>query len=187
MQNKNDGYYIGKVLDGDTLAFTVLVEKYKTLAYNISLRIVKSSEDAEEITQDSFVKAYRSIRSFKGDSKFSTWLYRIVYNSSITHLRKNQREVPVDSGREFYNYQGVIDDEGSHDDKLLAALKKAVDSLPVQEQMMITLFYYDNKSIEEIAKITAISESNVKVRLFRTRKKLYESICLNMKNEVPVM
>lgn len=186
MQNKNDGYYIGKVMEGETAAFAILVERYKTLAYNISLRIVKRPEDAEEITQDAFVKAYGSLHSFKGDSRFSTWLYRIVYNSSITHLRKKRREVPVDSeSREMHVNTDLLDDDGSQNDEFLAAaLKLAVDSLPETEQTMITLYYYDNSSVEDIAKIMSLSVSNVKVKLFRTRKKLHDHIRLIMNNEV---
>ncbi len=188
MQNKSDEYYISKVLAGETAAFAVLVDRYKTLAYNISLRIVKQPEDAEEITQDSFIKAYRSLRGFKGTSKFSTWLYRIVYNSSITHIRKKQREMPVDSeSREMKNHSGLIDDDGSQNDEFLAsALKKAVDSLPADEQTMITLYYYENSRIEEIAKVMALSVSNVKVRLYRTRKKLHDQILFFTNNEIAV-
>jgi RNA polymerase sigma factor (sigma-70 family) len=186
MQKESDRYYIAKVLAGETAAFTGLVDRYKTLAYNISLRIVKQPEDAQEITQDSFIKAYRSLRSFKGDSKFSTWLYRIVYNSSITHIRKKQREAPVDS-REMMNHSGLIDDDGSQNDEFLAsALKKAVDSLPADEKTMITLYYYENSRIEDIARVMALSVSNVKVRLFRTRKKLHDQILFFKNNEIAV-
>lgn len=187
MQNKDDAYYIEKVLGGETEAFAVLVDRHKTLAYNISIGIVKKPEDAEEITQDAFVKAYRSLKNFKGDSKFSTWLYRIVYNSSISHLRKKQRELPTDTeSREMMKSSGLIDDDGSQNDEILAAaLNKAVDALPSGEKTMISLYYYEDSSVEEIAKIMALSVSNVKVRLFRTRKKLHEQIRLIMNDEVP--
>jgi RNA polymerase sigma factor (sigma-70 family) len=188
MAEKNDSYYIEKVLGGDTGAFAVLVDRYKTLAYNISLGIVKLPEDAEEITQDSFLKAYRSLRSFKGDSKFSTWLYRIVYNSSITHLRKRQREVPVDAeSHKMLKHAGQPDDEGSHQDEMLAsALKKAIDQLPATEKTMINLYYFDNSSMEDIARITNLSLSNVKVKLFRARKKLHDLIRSIMNNGILV-
>jgi RNA polymerase sigma factor (sigma-70 family) len=188
MINKDDRYYIERVLSGETDAFSVLVDKYKTLAYNISLRIVKRPEDAEEVTQDAFVKAYRSLGGFKGDSRFSTWLYRIVYNSSITLMRKRQHEIQADREMEWNKISSIADDDGSNQDELIAgALKKSLASLPADEQLIITLYYYDNSSIEDIAKIMAISVSNVKIRLFRTRKKLYESIRLNMNDRVPVI
>jgi RNA polymerase sigma factor (sigma-70 family) len=188
MAEKNDSYYIEKVLGGETGAFAVLVDRYKTLAYNISLGIVKLPEDAEEITQDSFLKAYRSLRSFKGDSKFSTWLYRIVYNSSITHLRKKRREVPADAeSHKMPRHADQPDDDSSRQDELLAsALRKAIDQLPAIERTMINLHYYDNSSIEEIARITNLSLSNVKVRLFRARKKLHDHIRSIMNNGILV-
>lgn len=183
MQNKNDGYYIGKVLTGETAAYSFLVDKYKTMAYNISLRILKRPEDAEEVTQDSFVKAYRALGTFKGEAGFSTWFYRIVYNTSISRLRKKQREM-VSENVEITGNVVLIDDDSSQiDESLTASLKKAVDTLPVSEQAMITLYYYDNRSIEDISKILSLSASNVKVRLFRTRKKLYDQVRLSMDNE----
>lgn len=179
-------YYIGKVLNGETSAFAVLVDRHKDLAYNLSYKIVRNAEDAEEITQDAFVKAYRSLARFKGDARFSTWLYRIVYNGSISHLRKKQREVPVDrESLEMIRYTGPADEYGTQDEELLAvALKKAVDSLPLQEKTMVSLYYYQNNSIEDIAQVMSLTESNVKVRLFRTRKRLFEYIRSLMKNEI---
>jgi RNA polymerase sigma factor (sigma-70 family) len=183
MQNNNDGYYIGKVLAGETAAYSFLVDKYKTMAYNISLRILKRPEDAEEVTQDSFVKAYRALRNFKGKAGFSTWLYRIVYNTSISRLRNKQREMAVEN-TEIRNDTVLIDDDSSQiDESLTASLKKAVDMLPESEQAMITLYYYDNRSIEDIAKVLSLSPSNVKVRLHRTRKKLYDKVKHSMDNE----
>lgn len=178
MQNTDDRHYIERVLDGEPDAYAFLVEKYKTMAYNISLKIVKQQEDAEEITQDSFVRAYKSLRSFKGDAKFSTWLYRIVYNASVSHTRKTKREMPVDEqSREFLKHPDMVEGgETETDESLSAALKKAVDSLPSPEQTMINLYYYENSNVEDIARIMSLSASNVKVKLFRIRKKLYDHI-----------
>lgn len=178
MQNNEDRHYIERVLDGEPDAYAFLVEKYKTMAYNISLKIVKRQEDAEEITQDSFFRAYKSLRSFKGDAKFSTWLYRIVYNASVSHTRKKKREMPVDEqSRDFLKHPDMVEEgEGETDESLSAALKKAVDSLPSTEQTMINLYYYENSNIEDIARIMSLSASNVKVKLFRIRKKLYDHI-----------
>ncbi|MFW5835392.1 MAG: RNA polymerase sigma factor [bacterium] len=178
MHDNEDRHYIERVLDGEPDAYAFLVEKYKTMAYNISLKIVKRQEDAEEITQDSFFRAYKSLRSFKGDAKFSTWLYRIVYNASVSHTRKKKREMPVDEqSRDFLKHPDMVEDgEGETDESLSAALKKAVDSLPSPEQTMINLYYYENSNIEDIARIMSLSASNVKVKLFRIRKKLYDHI-----------
>jgi RNA polymerase sigma factor (sigma-70 family) len=183
MGMKDDWYYINKVLSGEPDAFAPLVEKYKTMAYNIALKIVRLPEDAEEITQDSFVKAYRALKGFKGDARFSTWLYRIVYNSSVSHTRGKRHMVFSENGeREMLRIPET--DDGSYDDEFKsAALKKAVDSLPVAEQTMITLYYYEESSIDDIAEIMDISVANVKVRLFRARKKLNDIMQDYIRNE----
>jgi RNA polymerase sigma factor (sigma-70 family) len=184
MENKDDWYYIRKVLDGDPNSFAPLVEKYKTMAYNISLKLVRHPEEAEEITQDSFIKAYRSLRGFKGDARFSTWLYRIVYNTSISHLRKNQRIVRPDNGeRELLNLPDM-GQESQNDEFMAAALKKAVDELPELERTMIILYYYEESGIDDIASVTGLTISNVKVRLFRARKKLHDQIQQLIKREL---
>lgn len=184
MENKDDWYYIRKVLDGDPDAFAPLVEKYKTMAYNISLKIVRHPEDAEEITQDSFIKAYRSLRGFKGDARFSTWLYRIVYNSSVSHLRKKQRTIKPDNGdREVVNLPDT-DHDSQNEEFMASALKRAVDELPELERTMIMLYYYEESGIDDIASVTGLSVSNVKVRLFRVRKKLHDQMQQLMKREL---
>ena len=86
--HQQDKIYIRKVLEGDRNAFAYLVDKYKAMVYSVAIRLVKDKEEAEEISQDSFVKAYQSLSSFKGKAKFSSWLYRIVYNTAITKLRQ---------------------------------------------------------------------------------------------------
>ena len=178
MQNKDDWYYIEKVIKGESASYAPLVDRYKEMAYNISLRIVRRPEDAEEITQDAFVKAYRSLKGFKGDAKFSTWLYRIVYNSSVSHIRRKQRLGIADSKSiDRLRIEDTAEESDQQNDELMvSALKKATDSLPAEEQTLITLYYYDDKSIDEIAGIMNLSVSNVKVKLFRTRKKLHDLI-----------
>lgn len=186
MQDKDDRYYIKKVLDGESSAFAYLVDRYKHMAYNISLRIVRQSEDAEDVTQDSFVKAYRFLKGFKGDSKFSTWLYRIVYNTSVSHMRKKQSDFTTEKTDghilEYADFSGSI--ESNDDEIIVAALKRAMDDLTVEEQTMVALYYYDKNSIDDIAGIMSLSVSNVKVKLFRARKKLKDLIPQFMKNTV---
>ncbi len=186
MQNKDDWYFIEKVLNGEPASYAPLVERYKEMAYNISLRIVRRPEDAEEITQDAFVKAYRSLKGFKGDAKFSTWLYRIVYNSSVSHLRRKQRMGIADSESmdRLRTADTAEESDNQSDELMVAALKRATGSLPAEEQTMITLYYYDDKSIDEIAGIMSLSVSNVKVKLFRTRKKLHDLIGKISKGEM---
>lgn len=185
MEKKEDSYYISKVLGGEPDSFAPLVEKYKTMAYNISIRIVGRPEDAEEVAQDSFVKAYRSLAGFEGKSKFSTWLFRIVYNTSVSYIRKKRRESFTDDiDSKMKAKAEPIDEEYFHEEELMSySLKMALKELPPEEQTIITLYYYQESSINEIADITGISSSNVKVKLFRVRKKLHERVTLIMKDK----
>ena len=99
MDKIDDQYYIQKVKAGEADAFRFLVERHKTIVYNIVLKITRSKEDTEEVAQDVFLKAYQSLTNFKGDSKFSTWLYRIAYNMAISKVRK--KKLPVSSIEDY--------------------------------------------------------------------------------------
>ena len=87
---EQDIIYINQVLDGNRDAFAFLVDKYKSMVFSLALRITRDREEAEEISQDTFIKAFQSLNSFQGKAKFSSWLYRIVYNTGISHLRKQE-------------------------------------------------------------------------------------------------
>jgi len=149
------------------------------MAFTIAFKIVRNREDAEEIAQDAFVKAYQSLRSFKGESKFSTWLYRIVYNAAISHTRRHRFEFTVlDEAMtgnitedEIFGSLDVMDPEERS--QLVTA---AVDKLLPEESALVSLFYMEDNSIEDISQITGLSVSNVKVRLHRIRRKLYDSL-----------
>jgi RNA polymerase sigma factor (sigma-70 family) len=177
MSLKEDSYYISEVLSGNTSAYAKLVERYQSLAYTLALRMVKNSQDAEEIAQDAFVKAYASLKNFRGKSKFSTWLYRIIYNTSISMLRKKQVEmVKIDEKPEFTFNLVHHDNLNEENEFTLKALEKALEILDADERFLITLYYYKDVSVDEISEITGLSSSNVKVKLFRSRKKLHEKL-----------
>ncbi|MEX0290363.1 MAG: RNA polymerase sigma factor, partial [Flavobacteriaceae bacterium] len=93
MSHNQDQHYIDRALSGDTRAFEVLIENYKHMVFTLALKMVKNREDAEEVAQDAFIKAYSALSTFKGDSKFSTWLYKIVYYRSLDYLKKNKRQL----------------------------------------------------------------------------------------------
>lgn len=171
----NDQVYINKILNGDTSAFTVLVNRYKDLVYTLSLRMMKNREDAEEVAQDTFIKTYNSLSKFKGDSKFSTWIYRVAYNTCLDRLKKNKRQ----------QYTVAIDEYTEHQVKTLdnaldqieekekqQAIKNCLELLPSDDSFLLTLYYYEELSLDEISKITGFKPNNVKVKLFRSRKKL---------------
>ncbi|MBK7028118.1 MAG: sigma-70 family RNA polymerase sigma factor [Bacteroidales bacterium] len=179
MKEQDDIYHVQRVLAGNTAAFAVLVDKHKDLAFNIALKIVRHREDAEEIAQDAFMKAYQSLRSFKGDSKFSTWLYRIVYNAAISHTRKKQQEFTQIDDRVMSDTteDDILEDLERVDGDLQTKLvNQAIDRLPPDESALVTLFYMEENSIDDISHITGLSVSNVKVKLHRIRKKLYEEL-----------
>ena len=176
MSHQTDIFYVEQVLGGNTDAFSFLVEKYQDMVFGLCLKMLRNAEDAEELAQDSFVKAYRSLNTYKGTSKFSTWLYRIAYNSTISFMRKRKMEV------HSLDEQQISDEEESRiqqqlgelsKEHLTGALQKAIESLPGDDQVLITLFYYEEQRVEEIAQITGLSESNVKVKIHRARKKMH--------------
>lgn len=187
MRYENDDFYIDRVLHGDLNSFAMLIDKHKTMAYNIALRIVKSREDAEEIAQDSFLKAYQSLREFKRESKFTTWMYRIVYNNAISRIRrkKNNTHSFDDENLEWTEPASELDGFESHSKK---DQKKLIDialaSLEPDDAVLVTLFYMNDSSVEEISDVTGLGQSNVKVKLYRARKKMQNVLVSAFKNEL---
>ncbi|MCF6243333.1 MAG: RNA polymerase sigma factor [Bacteroidales bacterium] len=174
--SKTDQYYIEKVLKGDTKSFEFLVNRYKNIVFNIVLRISKSREDAEELVQDTFLKAFKNLSTFKNKSKFSTWLYSIAYNLAISNSRKKTLNIEdINSyNNEIIDYESIYKDfEQTAQIKRRKMLKSAIEQLPETDALLITLFYFNNLTIDEIYKITGLSKSNIKVRLHRARKKMF--------------
>jgi RNA polymerase sigma factor (sigma-70 family) len=173
MEEIDDLYYINKVKHGEINYYTHLVDKYKDRVFSIALKILRNREDAEEMAQETFVKAYKSIHSFRGDSKFSTWLFRITYNSSISEVRKKKQTI---SSLDEDRYQGETEEielDGPVGERRAEYVKAALGKLDPEDYTLILLYYFDNQSVEEITRVTKLSESNVKVKLHRARKKLY--------------
>jgi RNA polymerase sigma-70 factor (ECF subfamily) len=186
MKEQDDIFHVQRVLAGNTAAFAVLVDKHSDMAFTIANKIVRSREDAEEIAQDAFIKAYQSLRSFKGDSKFSTWLYRIVYNAAISHTRRKKQDViqlderVVSDTTEDEIFENLDTLDAELQSKLV---NEAINNLPADESAIVTLFYLKENTIDDISQITGLSVSNVKVKLFRIRKKLYDELQIKMKYE----
>lgn len=187
MVEQQDNIYITKVLEGDRNAFAYLVDKYKTMVYSLALRLVKDREEAEEISQDAFIKAYQSLASFKGKAKFSSWLYRIVYNTAISRLRQQP------AGRVSLDEPNISDTlylESKENYDTLSAderkkyLEKALDSLDRDEKMFVILYYYEEKDLDEIASIAGLTKTNTKVKLFRARKKMLTVLQSYLKEEI---
>ena len=174
MVDSNIQNYIQCVKAGDFRAFSQIVSDYQSMVFTIVSRIVNTREDAEDITQEIFIKVFKSIHSFKEESEFSTWLYRIAYNTTLSEIRK--RKIIFTSFED--DFSNMEDEEMNENIENLATeerifyLEQALKSLPAEEALLITMFYLDNQSIEEISRISNLSQANVKVKLHRIRKKL---------------
>lgn len=187
MKYQDDNVYLDRILNGDVAAYASLVEKHKDLVFSIALKVLHNREDAEEVAQDAFVKAYQSLGSFERKSKFSTWLYRIVYNTAVSRTRKKKMEFVAMNDAIIQNYTDTeITDRVDHLDEgdQRALMDKALKRLPEEDHLLVTLFYHSENSVDEISYITGLSSSNVKVRLHRIRKKLYGEMSEMMKTEM---
>jgi len=187
MKYQDDNYYIERVLGGDTAAYATLVAKHKNLVFSIALKILNNREDAEEIAQDCFIKVFQALKTFERKSKFSTWLYRIVYNAAISRTRKKRLEqVPMDNYIiDNYTEDEMVPGMGDIDpEEQKVMVEKALARLSDDDNLLVTLFYKGENSIEEISNITGLSMSNVKVRLHRIRKKLHDELTVMMNKAV---
>lgn len=175
-----DSEIIEQVLRGDQHAYSELVEKYKNFVFTIALRYVKGREDAEELSQDIFIKAYRSLADFKGASKFSTWLYTITTTTCISFLRKNKLEVhSLDNEKVFAradNVDGGMNANQVEQKSRVNMVNEAIKLLSPDDAQVITLFYKGEQSLEEIAEILGKEPNAVKVQLHRARGRLKEKM-----------
>ncbi|MEZ4796037.1 MAG: RNA polymerase sigma factor [Flavobacteriaceae bacterium] len=182
----NDQVYIDSILNGDANAFAVLVDRYKDLVYTLALRMMKHTEEAEEAAQDTFIKVYKSLNKFKGESKFSTWIYRVAYNTCLDRLKKNKRQQNTVEINEYTEHQVKTLDNAL--DNIEAkereqSIQDCLALLPSEDSFLLTLYYFEELSLEEIAKIVDLKPNNVKVKLFRSRKKLATLLRKKLDNE----
>ncbi|MBO9201185.1 MULTISPECIES: RNA polymerase sigma factor [Niastella] len=175
-----DNEIINKVLQGDQAQYAQLVKRYQNFVFTIVLRYTPNREDAEEIAQDVFVKAYRSLADFRGESKFSTWLYTIVTTTCITFLRK--KKVPIQSLDTEQVFE-VADSQNSdfkanqvEQKSKLQVINEALRLLSIDDARIITLFYQAEQSLEEIGRILGIEPNTAKVKLHRARQRLKEKM-----------
>jgi RNA polymerase sigma-70 factor (ECF subfamily) len=187
MKSNKDNYYIQKIKNGDVGAYAHLVDRHKKMAFNIAMQIIGNREDAEEITQDAFLKAYQALDSYKGESKFSTWLYRIIYNASISKMRKKKLDqVSIDddynASVNVKSTQSALQTLTNQEQKIY--INRALNKMSGDEKTIINLFYLEENSIDEVSDITGLSVANVKVKLHRSRKKLYGILELFLQEEL---
>lgn len=165
----SDQEVIAKICSGDNEAFRILLKRYQNFAYTIALRVTCDAMEAEEVVQDSFLKAHQSLATFRGDSKFSTWFYRIVMNFALSRKRKTTLQTnPLEERHlEFEDAEGDLDKAEKED-----LVNQAIESLNAKDAGIITLFYMENLSLEEIGHIMGMSTANAKVSIFRARQRL---------------
>jgi len=169
--SNEDHTIIQRVLEGETQAYALLVDRYKDRVFSLVLGIVRSREVAQEVAQDVFVKAYGSLKKFRQESSFSTWIYRIAYNTAVSETRKRKiAHVTLEDSHQPIHL--TSHDEMEMEEERHQQLKKAISSLNNEEQLMIQLYYREEKSVEELSLCLNQSISNVKVKLFRLRNKL---------------
>jgi len=189
-QDSNLLEIIARIKDGDTMAFETVINKYKGLAFTVAMRIVDSREDAEEVVQDAFFKVFRFINQYKGESRFSSWLYKIVYNTSLTKIKKKKLPTSELSNEleegtmALSENEAWINIERSDREKYL---KEAIDKLSKEDSLVVTLFYLAENSIPEIGEITGWQNSAIKVKLHRARKKLYHHLESLLEDEMKTL
>ncbi|MEO8516709.1 MAG: RNA polymerase sigma factor [Flavobacterium sp.] len=187
MTHIQDQHYINLVAKGNPNAFATLVDRYKDMVFTLALKMLNNREEAEEIAQDTFFKIYNALHKFKGESKFSTWVYKITYNTCLDALKKRKKEKTVTYIEDFSEHQvkvieGILDtiDEKERNQ----TIQDCLEELPNDEAFLLTLYYFDDQSVDEIAKVMNNSISNIKVKLFRTRKKLASILKIRLEPEM---
>jgi len=188
MQSKlSDIELIDQVLAGNQAAYADLVKRHQRFVFTLAMRFAKGREDAEEIAQDCFIKAYRSLGSFQRQSKFSTWLYSIVYTTAMTFLRKRRVDTDsIDDEGTFIqveNQSSAYDSNDAENKSRSFYLNQAIEQLLPDDATIITLFYKGEQSLEEIAQALGMEANTVKVKLFRARQRLKEKLERNLKHE----
>lgn len=184
----SDQEVIAQVLKGNQQKYELLVNKYQNFAFTIALRYTKNREDAEELAQSAFVKAYLNLKDYRGDAKFSTWLYTIVSSLSLSFLRKKKLDV------HSLDQEGVFERANANESNLkadvieqhsrTALLNRAMNLLNPDDAKLLLLFYKAEQSLDEIAQILHIEPNNAKVKLHRARQRLKETMEKHFAREV---
>ena len=187
---------IDRVLSGDVNAFGLLVEDQSKVVYNLCLRMVNNEQDAYDLSQDAFLKAYTNLSLFRGDSKFSSWLYKLTTNVCLDFLRKRSRQktVPLtyetDDGEQ--EYLPIPDETFSPETEaerreLRSSLRRGLSQLPEGQRQILILREIGQLSYEEIAGQLGLEAGTVKSRIFRARKKLCDILIKdgNLSDRIP--
>lgn len=176
----SDDQLIHLALTGSQRAYTMLVNRHKKILNAVVRQYLKAEEDVTEVVQDAFIRAFRALPSFRGDCKFSSWLYRIATFAAIDRVRLNQQRVArateVDAWVSSFSSLEFRDSSTVEKKDLIASMRKAVSALSSSDSTVINLFYLQEQSIDEICESTGLSKSNIKSRLSRARIRLKDII-----------
>ncbi|MDA7501920.1 sigma-70 family RNA polymerase sigma factor [Chitinophagales bacterium] len=170
-----DEILIQQARKGNEVAFSQLVERHKDYVFSLCVRTLKNRANAEEVAQEIFIKMFRKLSSFKGDAKFTTWLYTIAYRACLDFIRRNKaKSYSLDSEDSSLQISAVGENpqEKMEANELTAILKEQLDKMKPQDASLISLFYFKEKNVKEVAEIMNLSESNVKVKIHRLREKM---------------
>jgi RNA polymerase sigma factor (sigma-70 family) len=178
MRNLSDQEIIDSVRKGNDSDYSIIVNRYKNKAFSMLKRMLKNEFDAEEVLQDCFLKAYKSLSAFKGDAKFSTWFYRIVYNTALTKLSSQKRKVESEmtSVEDHFNLESSYNSNEIEKKDMNEFIHELIDKLPERYSAIVTMFYLNEMSVDEISEVMGITSSNVKVMLYRSRNALRDLI-----------
>jgi RNA polymerase sigma-70 factor (ECF subfamily) len=183
---KTETFSLEALREGDKAEFARMVGTYSGTIYRLALKMLNNSQDAEDILQETFIKAFRSLKGFDGRSSLSTWLYRIATNEALMHLRKKQPETisidrPVETDEGEQEPRQIVDWCCIPEDELMTAesrayLDKAIDSLPETLKVVFLLRDIEGLSTQEVSEVLGLSETAVKTRLSRARMRLREEL-----------
>jgi RNA polymerase sigma factor (sigma-70 family) len=178
----NEDSLIDRILAGEQQLYAELVNRYKSYAFTIALKILENRPEAEEAAQDAFIKAFHHLGTFNRESKFSTWLYRIAFNTAVSYKRKRKGT--------YQSIENVIIEYGNEGEGMMERndkkkfISQAMSKLNEADNLAITLFYLQEFSLEEIADITGMQANTVKVRVHRARQRLADELKLILQKEV---
>ena len=176
MNKLSDNEIINSVMKGNENDYALIIDRYKDRAFSLLCGILKNKLDAEEALQDSFIKAFNALETFRNDAKFSTWFYKIVYNTGLTIVssKKRQVEMEMSSIDDLHFLKDSDNEVYSMTENAKDYLVKMVDKLPVRNSLVLILFYLDGLSLKDISEVLDISIVNTKVMLHRSRNSLRE-------------
>jgi len=178
---------ISEIHAGNTRAFSNLVDGYKDLVYTLAIRMLGNREEAEEVSQDVFIKVYKSLPNFKGDSKISTWIYRIAYNSCLDRIKKIKKK-RMQMDLDHLDQIAYADLDTAYHKMVEAERTQIIDEclsqLSPEDAGVLTLFYLEEKNLQEMEETTNLPANTLKVRLFRARKRLASVMEKHMNKEI---